>query len=208
VRRVAGHYSYLAESHVDVGSGRSRVQINISKRLYVANRSFAPTGPYNYQRLPIDAVPDITNVQVQINTEAPGYSPLEAEQRVTFPIETAMAGLPQLDYTRSLSRYGLSQITVVFKDGTDIYWARQLINERIQEGEKQTAAGVEPSLGPITTGLGEIYMFTVEAEPGARETRRRKYAPRWICATVQDWIIKPQLRNVPGVVESTPSAVT
>ena len=89
-------------------------------------------GVYNYLRLPIDAVPDITNVQVQINTEAPGYSPLEAEQRVTFPIETAMGGLPALSYTRSLSRYGLSQVTVVFHDGTDVYFARQLVNERIQ----------------------------------------------------------------------------
>ena len=90
-------------------------------------------GVWNYQRLPIDAVPDITNVQVQINTEAPGYSPLEAEQRITFPVETAMGGLPHLEYTRSVSRYGLSQVTVVFKDGTDIYFARQLVNERIQE---------------------------------------------------------------------------
>ena len=88
-------------------------------------------GVYNYRNLPIDAVPDITNVQVQINTEAPGYSPLEAEQRVTFIVETAMGGLPTLDYTRSLSRYGLSQVTVIFKDGTDIYFARQLIAERL-----------------------------------------------------------------------------
>jgi cobalt-zinc-cadmium resistance protein CzcA len=93
----------------------------------------AALGLYNYQRLPIDAVPDITNVQVQINIEAPGYSPLEAEQRLTFPVETAMAGLPKLDYTRSISRYGLSQVTVVFEDGTDIYFARQLVAERIQE---------------------------------------------------------------------------
>ena len=89
----------------------------------------AALGVYNYQRLPIDAVPDITNVQVQVNTAAPGYSPLEAEQRITFPIETAMAGLPNLEQTRSLSRYGLSQVTVIFKDGTDIYFARQLVNE-------------------------------------------------------------------------------
>ncbi len=92
----------------------------------------AALGVYNFMRLPIDAVPDITNVQVQINTSAPGYSPVEVEQRITFPLETAMGGLPDLDYTRSLSRYGLSQITVVFEDGTDIYRARQLIGERIQ----------------------------------------------------------------------------
>ena len=85
-------------------------------------------GLWNYQRLPIDAVPDITNVQVQINTEAPGYSPLETEQRITYPVETALAGLPKLNYTRSISRYGLSQVTVVFDEGTDIYFARNLIN--------------------------------------------------------------------------------
>ena len=118
-------------------------------------------GMYNFNRLPIDAVPDITNVQVQINAEAPGYSPLEAEQRITFPIETAMAGLPRLDYTRSVSRYGLSQTTVVFKDGTDIYLARQLVNERLSEVKERLPEGVEPAMGPIATGLGEIFMYTV-----------------------------------------------
>ena len=128
----------------------------------------AALGVFSYQKLPIDAVPDITNVQVQINTEAPGYSPLESEQRVTFPIETAMAGLPKLEQTRSISRYGLSQVTVVFKEGTDLYFARQLVSERIQEARGRLPAGLTPSLGPISTGLGEIYMWTVEAEPGAR----------------------------------------
>ena len=107
----------------------------------------AALGIYSYQRLPIDAVPDITNVQVQINTAAPGYSPLEAEQRVTFPIETAMAGLPNLEQTRSLSRYGLSQVTVIFKDGTDIYFARQLVNERIQEAKGKLPPGIAPTHG-------------------------------------------------------------
>ena len=116
----------------------------------------AALGIYNYQRLPIDAVPDITNVQVQINTVAPGYSPLEAEQRVTFPIETAMAGLPNMEQTRSVSRYGLSQVTVVFKDRTDIYFARQLVNERIQEAKEKLPPGVSPAMGPISSGLGEI----------------------------------------------------
>ena len=166
----------------------------------LATLGIAALGVYNFHRLPIDAVPDITNVQVQINTEAPGYSPLESEQRVTFPIETVMAGLPQLDYTRSLSRYGLSQITVVFKDGTDIYWARQLINERLQEVKSKLPPGVEPALGPIATGLGEIYMFTVEPEPGARKPDGSEYTPMDL-RTAQDWIVKPQLRNLPGVVE-------
>ena len=132
----------------------------------------APSAPGISQRLPIDAVPDITNVQVQINTRAPGYSPLETEQRITFPVETAMGGLPKLDYTRSLSRYGLSQVTVVFKDGTDIYFARQLVNERIQQVKDQLPAGVEVAMGPISTGLGEIFMYTVEAKAGREDARR------------------------------------
>src|SRR6185437_10253049 len=111
----------------------------------------AAFGAWNFTRLPIDAVPDITNVQVQINTSAPGYSPLETEQRITFPVETAMGGLPKLDHTRSLSRYGLSQVTVVFLDGTDIYFARQLVNERIHQVKDQLPAGVEVAMGPIST---------------------------------------------------------
>ncbi len=151
-------------------------------------------GIYNYQKLPIDAVPDITNVQVQINTAAPGYSPLEVEQRITFLIETALAGLPRLDYTRSISRYGLSQVTVVFEDGTDIYFARQVIGERLDEARGELPDGLEPRMGPIATGLGEIYMYTVSAAPGAA------HDPTFL-RTVQDWIVRPQLRLTPGVVE-------
>ena len=132
----------------------------------------AAFGAYNFTRLPIDAVPDITNVQVQVNTSAPGYSPLEIEQRITFPVETAMGGLPKLSYTRSLSRYGLSQITVVFEDGTDIYFARQLVNERIQQVKDQLPSGIETAMGPISTGLGEIYQYVVEAKPGRKEAGR------------------------------------
>ncbi|MBE0615199.1 MAG: CusA/CzcA family heavy metal efflux RND transporter [Burkholderiales bacterium] len=160
----------------------------------------AALGVYNYQRLPIDAVPDITNVQVQINTEAPGYSPLEAEQRITFPIETAMAGLPHLQQTRSLSRYGLSQVTVIFQDGTDIYFARQLINERVQEVRQKLPPGVEPSMGPIATGLGEIFMWTVEPKEGAKRPDGGEYTSTDL-RTIQDWIVRPQLRNIPGVTE-------
>ena len=157
-------------------------------------------GAFSFTRLPIDAVPDITNVQVQINTEAPGYTPLEAEQRITFPIETALAGLPRLEYTRSLSRYGLSQVTVVFEDGTDIYFARQLVNERVREAISRLPEGLEPELGPIATGLGEIFMFTVESEPGATDEHGRDWDPTAL-RTLQDWVIKPQLRTVPGVTE-------
>ncbi|MGJ4926729.1 efflux RND transporter permease subunit [Bradyrhizobium sp. HKCCYLS2038] len=157
-------------------------------------------GAWNFTRLPIDAVPDITNVQVQINTKAPGYSPLETEQRITFPVETAMGGLPRLDTTRSLSRYGLSQVTVVFQDSTDIYFARQQVNERIQQIKDQLPPGVEVAMGPLSTGLGEIFMYAVEAKPGAKTPDGADYSPTDL-RTVQDWIIRPQLRGVPGVIE-------
>ena len=162
--------------------------------------AMAALGLHSYQRLSIDAVPDITNVQVQINTGAPGYSPLETEQRVTFPIETVMAGLPGLLQTRSLSRYGLSQVTVVFRDGTDVYFARQLVNERLQSARAGLPAGVEPMIGPISTGLGEIYLWTVEARDGARKPDGTPYTATDL-REIQDWIIKPQLRGVPGVTE-------
>ncbi len=166
----------------------------------LAALGMAGLGIYNYQRLPIDAVPDITNVQVQINTAAPGYSPLEVEQRVTYPVETVMAGLPHLEQTRSLSRYGLSQVTVIFKDGTDIYFARQLVNQRIQEAKEKLPAGIAPAMGPISTGLGEIYLWTVEAEDGTKKPDGTPYTPTDL-REIQDWIIKPQLRNVTGVTE-------
>ena len=161
---------------------------------------FAALGIYNYQKLPIDAVPDITNVQVQINTEASGFTPYEVEQRITFPIETAMAGLPSLDYTRSISRYGLSQVTVVFRDGTDIYFARNLINERVQEVRDKLPEGIVPTMGPIATGLGEIFLWTVEAEPNAVQADGTPYTATDL-RTVQDWIVRPQLRNIPGVAD-------
>ena len=162
--------------------------------------AIAALGVFNYQRLPIDAVPDITNVQVQINTGVPGYSPLEVEQRITFPIETAMAGIPNLEQTRSLSRYGLSQVTVIFKDGVDIYWGRQQIAERLAQAKEQLPPGLSAEMGPISTGLGEIYMWTVDAKPGAKKADGTAYTPTDL-RELQDWVIKPQLRNVPGVVE-------
>ncbi len=160
----------------------------------------AALGIFNFQRLPIDAVPDITNVQVQINTEAPGFSPLEVEQRITFPLETVMAGLPLLEESRSLSRYGLSQITVVFKDGTSIYFARQLVNEKIQEAKANLPEGIIPSMGPVATGLGEIYMWTIDALKGAKKPDGTSYTPMDL-RTIQDWVVRPQLRNIPGVTE-------
>ncbi|WP_289303123.1 efflux RND transporter permease subunit, partial [Methylophaga sp. UBA3996] len=125
-------------------------------------------GAWSYQHLPIDAVPDITNVQVQINTKAEGYSPLETEQRITYPVERALAGIPQLSYTRSISRYGLSQVTVVFKEGTDLYFARNLLNNRLASIKNELPDGLEPEMGPIASGLGEIFVYTVSAHPEAR----------------------------------------
>jgi len=156
------------------------------------------TGIWSFQKLPIDAVPDITNVQVQINTQASGYSPLEAEQRITYPVETALAGLPKLAYTRSLSRYGLSQVTVVFEEGTDIFFARNLLSERLSAIKSQLPEGVEPEMGPISTGLGEIYMYTVRAD---NQSDSGKQYDATALREIQDWIIKPQLSQVKGVVE-------
>jgi len=160
-------------------------------------------GIWNFNRLPIDAVPDITNVQVVVNTPAPGYTPLEAEQRITFTIETALSGMPSLSYTRSVSRYGLSQVTAVFEEGTDIYFARQQVSERITTVRGMLPEGLEPSLGPIATGLGEIFMFTVDAEPGATNPDGSLITPTDL-RSVHDWIIRPQLLQVPGVVEVNP----
>ncbi|MBA4143518.1 MAG: CusA/CzcA family heavy metal efflux RND transporter [Nitrosospira sp.] len=168
--------------------------------MLLAVLAMAMVGIYSFQKLAIDAVPDITNVQVQINTEAPGYSPLETEQRVTFPVEMIMAGLPNLEHTRSLSRYGLSQVTVIFEEGTDIYFARQLVSQRLQEASDRLPVGVEPTMGPISTGLGEIFMWTVDAKKGATKPNGTAYNLTDL-REIQDWIIKPQLRMVPGVTE-------
>jgi len=178
------------------------LRISIYQRglVLLAVLAMAAFGIYNYLKLPIDAVPDITNVQVQINTTAPGYSPLEAEQRITFPIEVAMSALPNLEYTRSLSRYGLSQVTVIFKDGTDIYLVRQLVSQRIQEARSRLPAGIVPTMGPISTGLGEIFMWTVNAEEDALKPDGTQYTPTDL-REIEDWIIKPRMRMVKGVTE-------
>ena len=157
-------------------------------------------GIFSYQKLPIDAVPDITNVQVQINTQASGYSPLETEQRITFVVETALAGLPDLSYTRSLSRYGLSQVTAVFDEGTDLYFARNLINTRLGAIKSQLPQELEPEMGPIATGLGEIYMYTLRAEQSAMQENGKPYDAMAL-REIHDWIVKPQLALVKGITE-------
>lgn len=152
----------------------------------------AAVGFYSLNNIPIDAFPDVTNVQVQVIAEAPGLSPVETEKLVTAPIEVAMNGLPKLTEVRSISKYGLSVVTVVFEDEVDIYFARQLVLERLQHARESLPPSVpEPSMGPITSGMGEIYQYFLESDSldimGLR--------------TIQDWIIKPQLRTVPGVTE-------
>jgi cobalt-zinc-cadmium resistance protein CzcA len=172
------------------------IDISLRRRALIMTvvTAIAALGIHSFRHLSIDAVPDITNVQVQINTEAPGYSPLEAESRITFPIETALAGMPRLVYTRSVSRYGLSQVTAIFEDGTDIYFARQIVNERLAQARSNLPPGLDPEPGPIATGLGEIFMYTVSSAAGA------EHDPMFL-REVQDWIIRPQLRQTPGVVE-------
>jgi cobalt-zinc-cadmium resistance protein CzcA len=163
----------------------------------------AGLGVWNFTRLPIDAVPDITNVQVVVNVPAPGFTPLEVEQRITFYLENAMAGIPRLVNTRSFSRYGLAQITVIFEEGTDIYFARQQVSERLGTARSDLPAGIEPQLGPIATGLGEVFMFTIDAIPGAVNEDGSPITPTDL-RTVHDWIVKPQLLRVKGVVEVNP----
>ncbi|MGH6936157.1 MAG: efflux RND transporter permease subunit, partial [Methylocella sp.] len=181
----------------------------------------AAFGAWSMTKLPIDAVPDITNVQAQINTIAPALSPGDIEKQVTYPLETALQGIPGLEYTRSLSRNGFSQITAVFSDKTDIYFARQQINERLNEAKASLPPGAETRMGPVSTGLGEIYMWTVhykrpgegvaaaDGKPG-RQRDGSYITPEGVrlatnleriayLRTVQDWIIRPQLRTVSGV---------
>ena len=179
-------------------------------------------GIYSFTCLPIDAVPDITNNQVQINTTLPGFSPIQMERQVTYVIETALAGIPGLQMTRSLTRNGFSQVTAIFDDDVNIYFARQQINERLNEIKENIPDGAEPRMGPISTGLGEVYMWTVDYKhPDGKGAEIKEGSPGWqkdgsyltpegqflktdlekasYLRTVQDWVIKPQLKGVKGV---------
>lgn len=178
------------------------IQFSINNAIWVMMFVVAwiGVGVYSYQKLSIDAVPDITNVQVQINSQANGFTAPEVEQRITYPIENAMSGIPNLEQTRSISRYGLSQVTIIFKDGTDIYWARQLINQRLQEAKSALPDSIDPQMSPISTGLGEIYQWVVKAEPNAKKADGSAYSAMDL-REIQDWIIRPQLQRVQGVAE-------
>jgi cobalt-zinc-cadmium resistance protein CzcA len=158
-------------------------------------------GVWSALRLPIDAVPDITNVQVVINTTVPALSPQEVERQVSFPIETEMAGLPGLEEVRSLSKFGLSQITMVFHDGTDIYRARQFVSERLQNLVGELPAGAQPRIGPISTGLGEIFFYTLDYRDDATNKPPTRYEQLLALRTLQDWVVKPAFRTVPGVAD-------
>src|SRR6267378_6251070 len=179
----------------------------------------AVAGAWSLTKLPIDAVPDVTNVQVQINAIAPALTPIEIEKQVTFPIETALAGTPGLETTRSFSRNGFAQVTAVFTDRTDIYFARQQVSERLTDAKSNLPPGVDVTMGPISTGLGEVYWWSVEYVPLAVGTQARDGKPGWqsdgayltpegdrltdplqrivYLRTVQDWIIRPQMKTVP-----------
>ncbi|MRA01635.1 efflux RND transporter permease subunit [Acinetobacter baumannii] len=178
------------------------IQFSINNAIWVMMFVIAwiGVGIYSYQKLSIDAVPDITNVQVQINSQANGFTAPEVEQRITYPIENAMSGIPNLEQTRSISRYGLSQVTIIFKEGTDIYWARQLINQRLQEAKSALPDSIDPQMSPISTGLGEIYQWVVKAEPNAKKADGSAYSAMDL-REIQDWIIRPQLQRVQGVAE-------
>ncbi|MDE2505847.1 MAG: efflux RND transporter permease subunit, partial [Planctomycetota bacterium] len=155
----------------------------------------AGVGVYSALHLPIDAVPDMTNVQVQVITEAPALSPLEVETLLSFPVEGAMSGLPNVEQIRSISKFGISVVTIVFREGTDIYRARQLVSERLSRAANAIPPGYgTPALGPITTALGEVFQFQIRA------TKESGYTPMMLRAEL-DWFISYQLRGVPGVTE-------
>ena len=179
-------------------------------------------GIYSFTKLPIDAVPDITNNQVQINTTLPGFSPLQMEKQVTYVIETALAGIPGLQMTRSISRNAFSQVTAIFEDEVNIYFARQQINERLSGIKENLPEDAEPKMGPLSTGLGEIYMWTVDFKhPSGKGAHIVEGSPGWqtdgsyltpeglllkteiekasYLRTIQDWIVKPQLKGVQGL---------
>ncbi|MFW1909319.1 efflux RND transporter permease subunit [Acinetobacter ursingii] len=178
------------------------IQFSIRNAIWVMlfTLTWIAVGLYSYQKLSIDAVPDITNVQVQINSQANGFTAAEVEQRITYPIENAMSGMPNLEQTRSISRYGLSQVTIIFKNGTDIYWARQLINQRLQEAQSALPDDIDPQMSPISTGLGEIYQWVIKAEPNAKKADGSAYTAMDL-REIQDWIVRPQLQRVAGVAE-------
>jgi cobalt-zinc-cadmium resistance protein CzcA len=174
----------------------SLIRFSVSQRLLVLLMVafIIGAGLYSFQRLPIDAVPDVTNVQVQVLTAAPSLAPLEIERQITFPVEVAMSGLPDIEEIRSVSKFGLSAVTVVFDDSVDTYFARQLVLERLSQAREQIPESIgSPEMGPISTGLGEIYQYELRADGGGHDATSLR--------TIQDWNVRRQLLGVPGVTE-------
>ena len=181
------------------------IEFSLRQRVFVllAAIGLLAAGLWSASRLPIDAVPDITNIQVQINTEVKGLAPEEIEKLVTYPLEMEMFGVPAMIELRSLSKFGLSQITLVFEEGTDIYRARQLVSERLQNAVDDLPSNVSPKLAPITTGLGEIYYYVVDYQPGYDGPDKPKNRAEQLMELklIHDFVVKPQLRSVPGIAE-------
>src|SRR3989338_5861344 len=179
------------------------LEFSIRQRLFVvlATLMLVGIGAWSAVRLPIDAVPDITNVQVQISTSVPALAPEEIEKLVTFPVENEMAGIPGLTELRSLSKFGLSQVTLVFQEGTDIYRSRQLVSERLQTVMGELPPGLTPEMAPISTGLGEIFYYVVEYSPDAPNKPAARDAQLMELKLIHDFVIKPRLRSTPGVAE-------
>src|SRR5688572_31537007 len=173
------------------------IQFAVSQRLLVLLMVLIMSGAglYSLINLPIDAVPDVTNVQVQVLTAAPSLAPLEIERQITFPVEVAMSGLPDIEEIRSVSKFGLSSVTVVFADSVDTYFARQLVLERLTQARESIPETIgSPEMGPISTGLGEIYQYELRAAPGSPYDAKA-------LRTIQDWSVRRQLLGVPGVTE-------
>jgi heavy metal efflux system protein len=197
-------------SRAEVAAGRrltsmvDRIfEFALRQRLFVVMGTLAliAAGIWSAMRLPMDAVPDITNVQVQINTAVPAFSPEEIERQISFPIEMEMAGLQGLEEVRSLSKFGLSQLTLVFREGTDIYRARQLVSERLQSVRSDLPPGVEPKLGPISTGLGEVFFYTLDYRADATNKPASRAEQLRELRTLHDFVVKPAMRGVPGVAD-------
>ncbi|MET0252937.1 MAG: efflux RND transporter permease subunit, partial [Terrimicrobiaceae bacterium] len=181
------------------------ISFSLRQRVFVllAAAGLLAAGLWSAARLPIDAVPDITNIQVQVNTEVKGLAPEEIENLVTYPLEMEMFGVPGMTELRSLSKFGLSQITLVFEEGTDIYRARQLVSERLQNAIDDLPKDVSPMLAPITTGLGEIYYYVVDYAPGYDGPDKPKSRAEQLMELklIHDFVVKPLLRSVPGIAE-------
>jgi cobalt-zinc-cadmium resistance protein CzcA len=158
-------------------------------------------GVFAFQSIPIDAYPDVTNIQVQVLTDGPGLSPVEVERFITYPLELQMTGLPGLVEIRSLSKFALSQVTVVFNDDVDTYFARQLVLERIMAAKERLPEGIDPVMAPVSTGLGEVYQYYVEGPNAAATDPKVIEAELTDQRTLQDWVLRPLLKSVPGVID-------